>query len=529
MKSLFFTCIALISQIFLQAQNSIIPLPRNFSQSDEIVYFDPSTVLFQGTQLRAEALFLAHELNASFEFRLPSVIEVPSRQFIPEGPKIKLLMIRSDSIVQPGTYWLYSDKTGTTITAIDNLGIFYGIQSLLQLIRKNGNRAELNATQIQGDYPNFRYRGMHLDVCRHFFPVNFVKKYIDLMAIHKMNYFHWHLTEDQGWRIEIKKYPKLTEVGAWRNGSMVGPYSDQKFDNIRYGGYYTQEEIKEVVKYAAERHIQVIPEIEMPGHALAALAAYPEYSCTGGPFEVAKGWGVFDDVYCPKEETFAFLEDILDEVCELFPAQYIHIGGDECPKTRWKSCPNCQKRIREQGLKDEHELQSYFIQRIEKYLNAKGKKIIGWDEILEGGLAPNATVMSWRGTEGGIAAAKLMHDVIMTPGSHCYFDHYQAKKETEPHAIGGFTPLEKVFEFKPVPSELNNQLATYIIGAQANVWTEYMTTTEHVEYMVIPRISALAEVLWTGPGQSNYKDFKKRLAPMLMRLEEKGYNYRKLD
>lgn len=529
MKSFFLFCITLIIHIHLQGQNSIIPLPQNFSQTNEIVHFNPEAVLYQGKQLRSDALFLARELNSRFKFKQASIIEVPTRQYVPEGPNITLSIILPDTIVPQGTYWLKSDKNGTTITATETSGIFYGIQSLLQLIHKNGNKAELKATQINGDYPAFSYRGMHLDVCRHFFPVSFIKKYIDLLAMHKMNFFHWHLTEDQGWRIEIKKYPKLTEVGAWRNGSMVGHYRDQTYDSIRYGGFYTQEEIKEVVAYAKSRHVQVIPEIEMPGHALAALAAYPEFSCTGGPFEVAKGWGVFDDVYCPKEETFKFLEGVLDEVCKLFSGQYIHIGGDECPKTRWKTCANCQKRIKEQGLKDEHELQSYFIQRIEKYLNSKGKQIIGWDEILEGGLAPNATVMSWRGNDGGIAATKQEHQVIMTPGSHCYFDHYQGDKETEPIAIGGFTPLDKVYSFNPIPEELNEREASYILGAQANMWTEYVATEEHLEYMVLPRMSALSEVLWTGPNADNFENFRLRLAPFLKSLDNQGYNYRKLD
>jgi hexosaminidase len=321
----------------------------------------------------------------------------------------------------------------------------------------------------------------------------------------------------------------LIEIGAWRNGSMVGKYSDNVIDSIRYGGFYTQDEIREVVAYAKAQHITIVPEIEMPGHALAALAAYPEFSCTGGPFEVAKTWGVFDDVYCPKEETFTFLENVLDEVCQLFPGEFIHIGGDECPKTRWKTCAACQKRMKDEGLKDEHELQSYFIQRIEKYLNSKGKKIIGWDEILEGGLAPNAAVMSWRGEQGGIAAAKQSHFVVMSPGSHCYFDHYQGDKLKEPHAIGGYTPLEKVYSYKPVPDSLDNFERFYIFGAQANLWTEYITTEAHAEYMVLPRMSALSEVLWSDSNSRDFEGFTKRLRPFLKSLEKRGYHYRPLD
>ncbi len=413
------------------------------------------------------------------------------------------------------------------ISAPTNQGLFYGIQTFLQVIPYE-QRNEIAIPWLKiSDAPTYAWRGMHLDVCRHYFPISFIKKYIDYLAHYKMNVFHWHLTEDQGWRIEIKKYPKLTEIGAWRNGSMIGKYSDQKYDEVKYGGFYTQEEIKGVVAYASQRHITIIPEIEMPGHSLAALAAYPELSCTGGSFEVGKKWGVFDDVYCPKEETFTFLENVLSEVMALFPSEYIHIGGDECPKTRWKSCTHCQKLIQEKGLKDEHELQSYFIQRIEKFVNSKGRKIMGWDEILEGGLAPNAAVMSWRGTKGGIAAAKQKHYVVMTPGSHCYFDHYQGKPENEPLAIGGFTSLEKVYNFNPMPEELNSEERKYILGAQANVWTEYILTTEQVEYMIMPRMSALAEVLWGTSNPVNFLDFKNRLQAQENWLKNNKINYRK--
>ncbi|MEZ5172637.1 MAG: beta-N-acetylhexosaminidase [Bacteroidia bacterium] len=443
---------------------------------------------------------------------------------------MSLQIIKSDTLLPEGWYSLSAQASGTQIIAVDESGIFYGIQSLLQLIRRNGERAELPETIIGGDFPDFRYRGMHLDVCRHFYPIDFIKKYIDLIAIHKMNYFHWHLTDDQGWRIEIKKYPKLTEIGGFRKGTMVGKYSDQNYDNIKSGGYYTQKEIKEIVAYAAERHITVIPEIE---NARArngrSCCIHPNLSCTGGPFEVAKGWGVFDDVFCTKEETFEFFYSVLDEVAELFPGKYIHIGGDECPKTRWKGCKNCQSRIKEEGLKDEHELQSWVVQKIERYLNSKGKRIIGWDEILEGGLAPNATVMSWRGTEGGIEAANQNHDVIMTPGSHCYFDHYQGKPENEPLAIGGFTDLKKVYSFNPVPESLPADKRKYILGAQANMWTEYILSEKQVEYMVLPRMTALSQVLWTGNKKGNYKSFAKSLPVFLNMLGKMGYNYRKLD
>ncbi|BCY27457.1 glycoside hydrolase family 20 protein [Flavobacterium okayamense] len=424
-------------------------------------------------------------------------------------------------------YNLSISKNKIIINSTTSQGAFYGVQTLIQLLPLENIRGiKIQCLNIT-DEPKFQWRGMHLDVSRHFFSKEFIKKYIDYLAIYKMNTFHWHLTDDQGWRIEIKKYPKLTEVGAWRNGSMIGHYTDQTFDNIPYGGFYTQDEIKEIVAYAKERHITIIPEIEMPGHALAALASYPEFSCNGGPFEVGKTWGVLEDVFCPKDETFTFLENILTEVMELFPSEYIHIGGDESPKVRWKSCPHCQKRIKDENLKDEHELQSYFIQRIEKFVNSKGRKIIGWDEILEGGLAPNAAVMSWRGTEGGIAAAKQKHFVVMSPGSHCYFDHYQGEPKNEPIAFGGYTNVEKVYSFNPISKELSTEESKYILGAQANLWTEYINTPEHAEYMLFPRIAALSEVVWGTSNSKEYKEFEKRLISHFEIYDKKGINYSK--
>ncbi len=337
------------------------------------------------------------------------------------------------------------------------------------------------------DYPRFEYRGMHLDVARHFFPVDFVKRYIDLLTLYKMNRFHWHLTEDQGWRIEIKKYPKLTEIGGFRSETLIGHYSNQphQFDGQRYGGFYTQDEIRDIVAYAKSRFVTIVPEIEMPGHTTAALAAYPRYSCTGGPFTVLPGgvWPITDIFCAGKDETFDFLQDILTEVMELFPGQYIHIGGDEANKKEWKACDLCQERMRTEGLKDEHELQSYFIRRMEEFILSKGRRLIGWDEILEGGLAPQATVMSWRGTKGGIAAAQQGHDVIMSPTSHCYLDYYQGNRDYEPLAIGGFLPLQKVYSFEPVPTKLNPEEARHILGVQANLWTEYVATPEHAHWL----------------------------------------------
>lgn len=430
-------------------------------------------------------------------------------------------------------YQLSVNSHSIKINANTAAGLFYGVQSLLQLFpvqvyKSEKQLAEFEIPQVEiTDEPRFPYRGMHLDVCRHIFPVSFVKQYIDLLAMYKFNTFHWHLTDDQGWRIEIKKYPKLAEIAAYRDSTVIGHgYAENsKYDGQRYGGYYTQEEIKEIVQYASERYITIIPEIEMPGHALAALSAYPELACTPGPFQAATTWGVFDDIFCTKEETFTFLEGVLDEVMELFPSKYIHIGGDEAPKTRWEACPVCQANMKKNNLNDEMELQSWFTHRIEEYLNEHGRELIGWDEILEGGLSPNATVMSWRGTEGGIAAAKQGHDAIMTPGSHCYFDHYQADPEFQPLAIGGFTSLKKVYFYEPIPEELSTDEAKHILGAQANLWTEYIPTPEHALYMVLPRMAALAEVDWCEPTNKDWPDFQRRINKHFQLYQALGLNY----
>jgi len=514
----------LFFQILSQAQNPLplIPQPTKIEMTQGSFTLNSKTVI-QTTHFSSfEAQFLKDNIQVQMGLNLEISDVFYSKNVI------KLQLKTPDTTYfNKEAYELLVSKNEIIVSAFDPHGLFYGVQTLLQMIPFEKSKTfQIPCLSIL-DHPKFAWRGMHLDVGRHFFSVDFIKKYIDYIALYKMNTFHWHLTEDQGWRIEIKKYPKLTEIGAWRKGSMVGHYNDQKFDTIRYGGFYTQNEIKEVVAYAKERHVTVVPEIEMPGHSLAALAAYPEFSCTGGPFEVANVWGVLEDVYCPKEETFSFLEDVLTEVMALFPSEYIHIGGDECPKIRWKNCAYCQNLMREKGLKDEHELQSYFIQRIEKFVNSKGRKIIGWDEILEGGLAPNAAVMSWRGTEGGIAAAKEKHFVVMTPGSHCYFDHYQGDPKNEPVAIGGYTNLEKVYGFNPIPKELSTEEAQYILGAQANVWTEYMKIPEHVEYMIMPRMAALSEVLWGTSIPDLYKNFEKRLMHHFQIYDQKGINYSK--
>jgi len=430
-------------------------------------------------------------------------------------------------------YQLKINSGTISILANTPKGIFYGIQSLLQVFPSSfyaqtagEERIELPHCFVK-DVPRFSYRGMHLDVSRHFFPPADVKRYIDMLAMYKFNTFHWHLTDDQGWRIEIKKYPKLTEIGAWRDSTLIGRYGRKpvRYDKHRYGGFYTQNEIRDIVRYAAQRHITIIPEIEMPGHSSAAIAAYPELTCTPGPFHVATTWGVFRNIYCPREKTFRFLENVLTEVMELFPSKYIHIGGDEVPKTRWKSSSFCQQLIKKEGLKDEEELQSWFIRRIEKFLNAHGRKLIGWDEILQGGLSPNATVMSWRGIKGGIEAARAGHDAIMTPGTHCYFDHYQADRMFQPLAIGGFTTLKKVYSYEPVPEELNAKEAQHILGAQGNVWTEYISDFKQVQYMTLPRMAALAEVVWTPVSKKSWPDFQQRVQKQFKIYKALGYHY----
>jgi len=452
----------------------------------------------------------------------------------PNGMVIRLTMKENLECLGNESYLLNVTKNEILIRAKTPNGIFYGITTLLQLLPpeslSNEPRMKRSSYKVPCveivDEPRFVYRGMHLDVSRHFFPIEFVKKYIDLLAFYKMNTFHWHLTDDQGWRIEIKKYPTLTTLGATRKGTQVAKL-DQT-DDQPYGGFYTQDEIRQVVAYAAQRYVTVIPEIEMPGHSIAALTAYPYLSCKGGSFDVRTSWGVADDVFCAgNDSTFTFLEDVLTEVVDLFPSAYIHIGGDEVPKTRWEGCPKCQARITGNNLKDEAELQSYFIHRIENFLTSKGRKLIGWDEILEGGLAPSATVMSWRGMDGGIQAARQKHYAIMTPGSHCYFDHYQADPAHEPLAIGGFTTLNKVYSFEPVPTELTPEEAKYILGAQSNLWTEYIPSSEHAEYMAYPRALALAEVNWTQPAHKDWNSFVGRLSDHFKRLGYLQVNYSK--
>ena len=496
---------------------NIIPKPLFQKIEKGVFILDEKTFIDSYGEFQNVANFLKSYFSETYNFKLLS-----------NKSNNQILFINDSSIKNDEGYQLKITEKNISISSKTTKGAFYAVQSLIQLlpIKTDSKEIAIQCLEIK-DEPQFVYRGMHLDVARHFFSVDFIKKYINLMSILKMNTFHWHLTEDQGWRIEIKKYPKLQEIAAFRNETLIGHYNDQpqKFDGKKYGGFYTQEEIKEIVKYASERQITIIPEIEMPGHSQAAIAAYPELGCTGEQIEVATKWGVFEDIYCTKEETFKFLEDVIDEVVLLFPGKYIHIGGDEAPKLHWKNCENCQKLIKKEGLKDEHELQNYFITRMEKYINSKGKQIIGWDEILEGGLAPNATVMSWRGTNGAVEAAKQKHTVILTPQSHCYFDHYQSENENEPLAIGGFLPLEKVYHFNPIPKELNKEESKYVLGAQGNVWTEYLSTPEKVEYMVFPRTIALSEAIWSSSVNKNYDDFINRLEIFNKRLDAMNVNY----
>ena len=494
----------------------IIPKPNHLKINEGTFILNENSIISVDEEFKEVSEYFKNYVLEKFEINLPK----------DNGGHI--IFEKDEELLNEESYELDITENFIIISAKTKKGAFYGVQSLLQLMPFETNKTSIAIPCVAiKDDPRFSYRGMHLDVARHFFSVNFIKKYLDLMAMLKMNTFHWHLTEDQGWRIEIKKYPKLQDIAAFRDETLIGHYLDQphQFDGKKYGGYYTQEEIKDIVKYASDRQISVIPEIEMPGHSQAAIAAYPELGCTGKQVKVATKWGVFDEVYCPKETTFQFLENVIDEVVELFPGKYIHIGGDEAPKTRWKNCGHCQNLIKKEGLKDEHELQSYFITRMEKYINSKGKKIIGWDEILEGGLAPNATVMSWRGTNGAVEAAKQKHDVILTPGSHCYFDHYQSDNENEPLAIGGFLPLEKVYSFEPIPKELSKKEAKYVLGAQGNVWTEYITTPEKVEYMAFPRVVALSEVVWSKKENKNYKDFIDRLTYFFKYLDAKDVKY----
>lgn len=504
----------------------IIPAPKYILKNQGVFNFNPQTVIYCQNQIDTKIATLFKDF---IKQKLGLILPI----FIINNSKNANCVVFSNPETQnlaSEAYTLNIDSNKIEISG-NQKGMFYAIQTLFQLV--NGYNLTLPAVTIN-DEPRYAYRGLHLDVSRHFYPITFIKQYLDLMAMYKLNNFHWHLTDDQGWRIEIKKYPLLTQVGGYRNQTLIGNFHDrmpQWFDNKPYGGFYSQQEIKEIVAYADGKFINIIPEIDMPGHSLAALAAYPHLACGKNPgqFKTAERWGIFDDIFCAgKDSTFIFLEDVLTEVMQLFPSKYIHIGGDEVIKTKWKTCPYCQKTIRKQKLKDENQLQSYFIERIEKFVNKNGRLIIGWDEILDGGLAPNATVMSWQSVQGGINAAKQKHSAIMCPSTMgLYLDHTQGKSDQEPLSIGGDGRIEKIYAYNPTPAGLSSQFTNYIIGVQANMWTEYMPTTTKVEYMLMPRLQALSEIAWTTLENKNYTNFtNQRLALHLSWFDKTELLYR---
>ncbi len=513
---------------------TVIPRPKSIRLNSGSFQITTNTQIVTDTKSQNVASYLARLLRPATGFVLPITTELSD-----VNQRNTITLAIADSLDHLGSegYELAVSPEQVRLRASQPNGLFYGVQTLRLLLP-----AVIEATQpLTGiewavpaltinDNPRFTWRGLHLDVGRHMYPVSFIKKFLDVMALHKYNTFHWHLTEDQGWRIEIKQYPKLTTVGSQRAATPI-PANRHQLDGTPYGGFYTQEEIREVVAYAQERFITVVPEIEMPGHAVAALASYPELGCRGEGYQVWTSWGIAEDVFCAgNDDVFTFLENVLSEVLTLFPSQYIHIGGDECPKVRWQVCPKCQARIKSEGLADEHELQSYFIRRIERWLNDQGRRLIGWDEILEGGLAPNATVMSWRGNEGGIEAANAGHDVVMTPTTHCYLDYYQSEDHAnEPPAIGNYLPLARIYDLDPIPPAIAPDKAHHVLGAQGNVWTEYMPTEAQVEYMTYPRATALAEVVWSDEAGHHYDEFLSRLAAHLKHLDQLEVNYRPLD
>lgn len=537
-------CLLSLTIISCKQQNapntySVIPYPNSLVPEEGTFAFNKKTKIICTPSLDSAS----QEVVRNFSALLNNTAGLKTEYMVEdEKGEENIVFFDLDTSIADEGYSLDIDPSKIIIKASSAAGFYYAVQSLKQLLpvavyedkkSDSAQKWEVPCAHID-DAPRFSYRGMHLDVARHFFSVDEVKRYIDLLAMHKLNVFHWHLTDDQGWRIEIKKYPKLTEIGSIRKQTMVGKNFD-RYDNTPYGGYYTQDQIRDIVNYAKERFITIIPEVDLPGHMVAALASYPSLGCTGGPYEVQGMWGVHPDVLCAgKEETYEFVTDVLSEVIELFPSRYIHIGGDECPKDRWEKCPLCQARIRKLGLKTDKEhtaeerLQSYFMTRVEKFLNENDRQIIGWDEILEGGAAPNATVMSWRGTDGGVQAAKLRHNVVMTPNTYLYFDYYQSEDtQTEPLAIGSYVPLERVYDFEPVPDTLDNDSKKYILGAQANLWTEYISDFKQVEYMLLPRLDALSEVQWTQPENKNWVNFLDRLQHNIQVYDLKGYNYGK--
>jgi hexosaminidase len=515
------------------AQNSynIVPLPVsivekpghfNINRQTEIIVLD------ENVELQGVVKFLVAQFKAAAGFS-PAILTGQSA--FPERRNVIYFVLRNN--LEEEEYKLQITPGKVVVESATPKGAFYAVQTLFQLLPpdiyspvkiRQGNWT-MPCAEIT-DKPRFAWRGMHLDVCSHFFPVDYIKRYLDLMAIHKQNVFHWHLTEDQGWRIEIKRYPELTQKGSIRKETVIGEYSSGIYDGIPYGGFYTQDEVREIVRYASERFITVIPEIEMPGHSLAAIACFPQLSCAPeDKYEVGTRWGVYRQVYCPKPETFEFLENVLEEIMELFPSKYIHIGGDECPKTSWKKCAHCQNLIAVLGLKDEFELQSFFVQRMEKFVNSRGRQIIGWDEILQGGLAPNATVMSWLGEEGGIKSAQQHHNAVMSPHTKYYLDYYQADPETEKICMGHLVPLKEVYLYNPVPDTLTQEERPFIIGVQGCVWTEYMADPARVEYMAFPRALAISEAAWTNPERKDWNNFTRRIEAHFKRLDRLKVNY----
>jgi len=518
----------------LAASISIIPRPDSLVAGRGSFTLTSRTTIWSDRADSAVARRFARSLAPATALDLPVRIGTSS-----SGNRIVFRRASArDTTLGPEGYRLNVQPGVVTITSSAQAGAFYATQTLLQLLPPDVYRSApvsqrawtIPAVKIE-DRPRFSWRGMHLDVSRHFMPKEFVKKYIDLIALHKMNSFHWHLTDDQGWRIEIKKYPRLTDVGAWRDRTIVGRQvrdtANAPFDNKRHGGFYTQDDIREIVAYARDRFVSVVPEIEMPGHSQAAVAAYPMLGNFGDTIKPWTMWGVTNYILNPSDTTIAFMQDVLTEVMALFPGKFIHIGGDEAPKNQWKLSPRAQERMKTLGIATENELQSWFTTKMDNFLTAKGRRLIGWDEILEGGLAPNAAVMSWRGTAGGLAAARAGHDVVMTPGSHTYFDHYQSSNQAaEPLAIGGFLPIDTVYSYEPVPAELEPRFAKHILGAQGQIWTEYIEGPKNVEYMAFPRASALAEVLWTSRARRDFADFSGRLPAHLARLRVLDVGYR---
>ena len=511
---------------FGQNAYNIIPLPQKLvPQKGNFIFKKGTAITIENSSFEPIASLLAENIKTASG----NTSSIKTAKAATTG-----IVFSTNNSLGEEAYILNISSKKIDIQAKTSKGAFYALQSLLQLMPPQIYSATASSTELSApncnieDAPRFGYRGLLLDVGRYFFSVDAVKRFIDLMAVYKLNTFHWHLTEDQGWRIEIKKYPLLTSISSVRKESMLGHYKDQKYDKTPHGGFYTQEQIKDVVAYASKKYITIIPEVEMPGHSQAVLAAYPQLGCNQDKiYEVQTKWGVSEDVLCPREETFTFLQDVLTEVMALFPGQYIHIGGDECPKTQWKQSRFCQDLIKKLNLKNENELQSYFIHRIDQFVTSKGKKLLGWDEILEGGLSPNAMVMSWRGTKGGIEAAKQNHDVVMSPNSYFYIDYYQANSKTEPLAIGGFLPLSKCYSFEPDLPELTAEEAKHVVGIQANLWTEYISTIGYAEYMTYPRALALAEVSWSPKGTKNYENFKTRLKGHMPSMDAMKINYSK--